>query len=160
MSRSREGQSLVEFALILPIFVLLLVGIFDVGRAVYAFNTINNAARQGARLAIVDQTPTHIENITIEDAVSLGIGADDVDVDFRLNSAPEDPASCDAFVPDGISDGASGGVRRCTAVVRVEYEFQAATPIIGQLIGTLQLVGESRFRMEFYCEGPTCPLGD
>ena len=50
-----RGQALVEFALVLPILILLLVGIFDFGRAVYAFNTVNNAAREGVRLAIVDQ---------------------------------------------------------------------------------------------------------
>ena len=46
---------MVEFALVLPVLILLLVGIFDFGRAVYAFNTVNNAAREGVRLAIVDQ---------------------------------------------------------------------------------------------------------
>ena len=46
---------MVEFALVVPLFVLLLVGLFDVGRAVYAYNTVNNAAREAGRLAIVDQ---------------------------------------------------------------------------------------------------------
>lgn len=160
MNHQERGQSLVEFALVLPIFVLVLVGIFDVGRAVYAYNTINNAARQGARLAIVDQTPQHIQELAASDAVALGIQASDIDVDFRLSASSDDPGSCDAFVSDGISDGASSGIRRCMAVVRVPYEFQAATPLIGQIIGTLQLVGESQFKLDFYCEGPTCPLGD
>jgi Flp pilus assembly protein TadG len=160
MTSERRGQSLVEFALILPIFVLLLVGVFDVGRAVYAYNTINNAARQAARLAIIDQTPEHVRETAVTDAVSLGLEAADVDIDFRLLTSPDDPGSCDAFVSDGISDGASSGVRRCMAVVRVPYGFEAATPVIGQIMGTLELIGESRFKLEFYCEGPTCPLGD
>ena len=46
-----EGQSMVEFALILPFFVLFLVGIFDLGRAFFSFITITNAAREGARYA-------------------------------------------------------------------------------------------------------------
>ena len=53
--RSR-GQSLVEFALILPIFLLILFGLFDMGRAVYYWSTINNASREAARELIVDQT--------------------------------------------------------------------------------------------------------
>ncbi|HLE59087.1 MAG TPA: TadE family protein, partial [Candidatus Limnocylindria bacterium] len=57
-ARSRRGQTLVEFALILPIFLLVLVGIFDMGRAVYAYNTISNASRQAVRLGIVDQNVT------------------------------------------------------------------------------------------------------
>ena len=38
-----RGQALVEFALVVPVFILLLVGLFDLGRAVYTFNTISNA---------------------------------------------------------------------------------------------------------------------
>ena len=52
---NERGQALVEFALVLPIFVLLLVAIFDLGRAVFAYNTLTNAAREGARMAIVNQ---------------------------------------------------------------------------------------------------------
>jgi TadE-like protein len=47
------GQSLVEFALVLPIFLAILVGMVDIGRAVWANNAIANAAREGARYAAV-----------------------------------------------------------------------------------------------------------
>jgi hypothetical protein len=50
--RSR-GQSLVEFALILPIFVLLLVAIFDLGHVVWANNSLATAAREAARFAVI-----------------------------------------------------------------------------------------------------------
>jgi len=46
-----HGQSMVEFALILPLFVLFIVGIFDLGRAFFDFIAITNAAREGARVA-------------------------------------------------------------------------------------------------------------
>ena len=60
--RAQAGQGLTEFAFVLPIFVLVLVGLFDLGRAVFAYNTITNAAREGARVAIVNQdVPTIIE---------------------------------------------------------------------------------------------------
>jgi len=52
-SRAERGQTLVEFALILPIFILLLVSIFDLGRVVWANDTLSNAAREAARFAIV-----------------------------------------------------------------------------------------------------------
>jgi TadE-like protein len=48
-----EGQSLVEFALVLPIFLVILIGVVDVGRAVWANNAVANAAREAARYAIV-----------------------------------------------------------------------------------------------------------
>jgi hypothetical protein len=47
------GQALVEFALVLPLFLLMLIGIFDIGRIVWARNALENAAREGARYAIV-----------------------------------------------------------------------------------------------------------
>lgn len=46
----RHGQSMVEFALVLPLFVLFIVGIFELGRAFFAFIAITNAAREGARV--------------------------------------------------------------------------------------------------------------
>ena len=48
-----RGQALVEFALILPVFVLLIVAVFDFGRVVWATTSVTNAAREAARYAIV-----------------------------------------------------------------------------------------------------------
>lgn len=45
------GQSLVELALTLPIFLLLLIGIMEVGRLVFFYNAIYSASREGARYA-------------------------------------------------------------------------------------------------------------
>jgi hypothetical protein len=54
MRRQRSrGQTLVEFALIAPLFFLLLFSIIEFGRAVYYIQMLNNAAREGARYAIV-----------------------------------------------------------------------------------------------------------
>lgn len=54
MTRTRGvGQSLVEFALVLPLFLTILIGMVDVGRAIWANNVIANAAREAARYAIV-----------------------------------------------------------------------------------------------------------
>lgn len=47
------GQSLVEFALVIPLFLVLLFAIVDVGRVVWASNTLSNAAREATRFAIV-----------------------------------------------------------------------------------------------------------
>ena len=52
--RREAGQELVEFALILPLLLLLFLGIIEFGRAMLAYNTIANAAREGARYGIVD----------------------------------------------------------------------------------------------------------
>ena len=47
------GQGLVEFGLVLPIFLAILIGMVDVGRAVWANNSVANAAREAARFASV-----------------------------------------------------------------------------------------------------------
>jgi Flp pilus assembly protein TadG len=47
------GQSLIEFALMLPIVLLIITGLFDTGRAVWQENTLAYAAREGTRYAIV-----------------------------------------------------------------------------------------------------------
>lgn len=52
-SRGRGGQALVEFALVAPIFILTLLCIVEFGRAVYSAQMLHNAAREGARYAIV-----------------------------------------------------------------------------------------------------------
>ena len=48
-----RAQALVEFALVLPIFLLIVTGIFDVARAVWQENSLAFAAREGTRYAIV-----------------------------------------------------------------------------------------------------------
>jgi len=49
----RRGQALVEFAMIAPLFFVLLLSIVEFGRAIYYIQILNNAAREGARYAIV-----------------------------------------------------------------------------------------------------------
>jgi len=52
-SEEQRGQSLVEFALLLPLMLLIVTGLFDVARAVWEENTLAYAAREGTRFAIV-----------------------------------------------------------------------------------------------------------
>jgi hypothetical protein len=54
--RDDRAQSLVEFALVLPLFLLIVTGILDVARAVWQENTLAYAAREGTRYAIVHGT--------------------------------------------------------------------------------------------------------
>ena len=51
MLRSERGQNLIELALVMPLLILLLTGIADLGRAFYSYIQITNAAREGARAA-------------------------------------------------------------------------------------------------------------
>jgi Flp pilus assembly protein TadG len=156
-----RGQSMVEAALILPVFLLVLVGIFDVGRLVFAYHTVNNAAREGGRQAIVDQTSPHIQARAAQHAVALGVEAVDVVVDFRDPETPDTPNSC--LTEDGDDALGTDSIYGCVAVVVVPYQYAAATPLIGNLLGTMQVTGEVRFPVEFNCvepDRPQCPVGE
>ena len=61
--RGQSSQALIEFALISPVLLLLLFGIVDIGRAVFYYDTLNHAVREGARAAVQAQTslPTNAD---------------------------------------------------------------------------------------------------
>ena len=152
VKRARRGQALVEFALIVPIFVLLLMGILDLGRAVYYSSTLSNSAREAARLGIVDQTCSHITDRARGAAV--GVTLTSVTVTWN-DGAGTTTRSCQP----SISGTARYGDR---VVVTVRYDYTAATPIIGNIVGTIGMQGTSTFPVEATCvEGPppTCPAG-
>ncbi len=149
ITKAARGQGLVEFALALPIFILILFGLFDLGRAVLGFNTISNASREAVRVAIVNQTPADVEAEAIKQAVSLDTTPADVTIVY---GDPDGTGTCSA--PIGIG---------CLASVTVHYEFTAATPVIGQLIGTFTMTSTTEMPVERTCPDPsnlnlaTCP---
>lgn len=55
LARPRRGQAIVEFALILPIFLLIVFGTLDLGRIVFLKAVLENAVREGARAGMVTQ---------------------------------------------------------------------------------------------------------
>lgn len=59
-ARSR-GQSMVEFALVLPVFLLLTFGTVDLGRAIFYQSLLNNAVRDGARFGTVSQDTAAVQ---------------------------------------------------------------------------------------------------
>jgi TadE-like protein len=126
--REMRGQALVEFALVLPILLLLLLGLLDFGRAVAAYNAVSNGATSGARVAIVDQNEAEV----IAAVESEAIGLRDVDVAFNWNVA-SDPI-CPRI--------------GCVIEVTVSTEYLPATPIIGDLIGPITVSSSSQMPLE------------
>jgi Flp pilus assembly protein TadG len=57
VGKRKKGQSLVEFALLLPFFLLMVVGVAEFGRAWMTRNILTGAAREGARVAAVQLNP-------------------------------------------------------------------------------------------------------
>ena len=59
-AHDQGGAVAVEFALIFPILVLLVLGIIEFGAGFHAWDATQNAAREGARLGAVDASPSEI----------------------------------------------------------------------------------------------------
>jgi hypothetical protein len=70
--KPKRGQSLVEFALLLPLLVLVIFGVLELGRVFFAYIAITNAAREGARVFTFWPNFTTIDNI--ETAVYNEVG--------------------------------------------------------------------------------------
>lgn len=155
--RDRRGQTLVEFALILPIFLLILMGILDLGRAVYYSSTLSNVARETARDGIVDQTCANLNTMAAQRAVGMtNVGVEiewlDTGTEAFIASCPlTGPVPPNHFYGDLIH-------------VTVDYDYRAATPIIGNLVGTIHMQAESKFPVEAHCVDDAvpanCPKGD
>ena len=64
-SSAQRSQALIEFALVSPVLLLLTFGVVDVGRAIFYYDTLNHAAREGARTAVraSNQLPTNTDVI-------------------------------------------------------------------------------------------------
>lgn len=124
MRRKQRGQSLVEVAFVLPILLVLLLGIFDFGRAIYAYNALSNASREAVRLAIVDQNATAIT----AEARKASIGLDTSAVNVSSST------SC-------LKIG-------CVASVTVDYQWSAITPIIGSIVGPIALSSTTAMPIE------------
>ena len=144
-----RGQALVEFSLTILIFVLLVVALFDVGRAVFSYNALTNATREGARLAIVNQDVPSIRTRTVAQSSGAVAAPGDVSVVFLL-SATGDP--CDGA---GGNEDISIG---CSAEVTATSQWQAITPLVGNIIGPLTFTATASIPVEFRCGVPTAQL--
>jgi len=96
----------VEFALLLPVLLLIIFGVIDFGRAINAQITLTQAAREGARLA------------------SLGYSASAVQT--RAQSAATGLSPVTVTVTSSCPTGAGVGV---DAVVTTSYTFSFVTPV-------------------------------
>lgn len=69
--KNKQGQALVELALVLPILLMLLMGMIQFGRIFHAYLLITNAAREGARTGIVGLDDTAIRTKVKDVSASL-----------------------------------------------------------------------------------------
>jgi hypothetical protein len=150
-----QGQGLAEFALVFPLFVLLVLGVFDVGRAVFAYNTLTNAAREAARFGIVNQDEALIAGKAQSIAVGIEIDTADPDLVGFFRKGPD--ANVESNPPcDGSSDEQALSVG-CVIVLKPTTTWQAITPLIGSLIGPISMEARSELPIEFVCPDADIP---
>ena len=108
----KRGQSLVEFGLLLPILVLLVLGTIDFGRVYFAYVSVTNGARNGA-----DYAASHCSLSCDEDGIRNAVVADTSDLP---NTSPTNPSVSAATGTD--SQG------RLYSDVTVTYAFSTLFP--------------------------------
>ncbi len=136
--RRESGATLVEFAYAFAlVFLPLAFSVFTLGRAVFAWNGLSNAAFEGARTAAVNQSESAIDERVMSQAVSLGIDPVNVSVTFA-----------DADGMGRICTGGTSVALGCTATVTASH----ALPI--PIVGTITISGTASAPVERTCPDP------
>lgn len=109
---NEAGGAAVEFALILPILILMLAGIADLGKMVYVRSVLESAARAGAQASFADPSAT----ATIEAAVQTAITASGIDNVVTPSAAQACECSNGTAVDCTTGTCATGAVRHYVTV--------------------------------------------
>ena len=123
--KSEKGASAVEFALILPILIILVFGIVEFGIAFNNYITITHAAREGARIAAVDLNNPDLKNIIIERAFPVQITEDDIVISTPEGTDIGDPVE-----------------------VEITYNISITIPLVGSW--DIPLKNKAIMRLEYY----------
>ena len=150
--RNERGVELVEFSLMLPILLVILAGLWDFGRAYRTYQAITNAAREGARLAVVpaglNQTSAvqnrvkdylTKSNLDTSFITSGNIGTY-IDVDNPLNSA------ANTAVTVTLPGGGSSVVTVSRVSVNYPFTFFVFGPVIRLWVPASTLGGSITLR--------------
>jgi len=120
----QKGQSLVEFALLLPMLVVILFGAVEFGRLWMTMNVLTGAAREGARVAAV----------TAPNAALVQTAVNNVLAGANLNGAT-------------VTVAGPNAANSVTVTVRINYTVLTGTIVPG-ISGTLQLTRTASMRWE------------
>ena len=117
--RKEKGQSLVEFALILPLLLLILAGVLDVARLYYVYVVLTDAASEGVSYAAINPPadPTDPEDPDTAEIRARTLSAC-TGVDDRVQSVTIDCPTC-----PGVASGDA-------ITVTVSYRYAVMTPFL------------------------------
>jgi Flp pilus assembly protein TadG len=145
----QSGASAVEFAVLLPLLIMLVFGIIAFGMAFAQELSLSNAARQGARYGVVETRTCADIEAHVKDAVStLGLSPGEVTVtvsrgasETALDWTWPSPDSC--ATPSACTGSDPGD----NLYVEARADYQLTIPLV--LDGTSNLAGLGAFRCEF-----------
>ena len=133
--RSR-GQALVEFALIVPVLVLILLITVDFGRLFFTYIQVNNAAREGASYGSLNPTSTGIATAAQKEIdAQAQRGESSISVSSTCADSTGNALAC-ASAPGGSGRGN-------TITVAVSENFTFLTPLINGAFGNNFKIGAS-----------------
>jgi len=109
--KKERGQSMLEFALVLPVLLVVLAGVLDLGRLYFAYVAVTDAAGEGASYAAIHPDDTAEIIARAQDATG---GVVEIDPDM-----------IDVYQPPDLDQAIA---------VDVTYEFTLATPLINAIL--------------------------
>jgi len=136
VKKAASGQGLVEFALVLPVLLLLIIGVLDFGAAFFVKVELENSAREGANYMVYNAASVRTGGFgAIQTAVQIegensGITIPTGNIDVKCINAA------------GTAVTAANCASGFTIVVNARYTMPLAVDIF--LNGPLQLVGDAR----------------
>jgi Flp pilus assembly protein TadG len=141
--RSQKGAELIEFALVLPLLLLLVLGIVDFGFLFQRYEVVTNAAREGARLAVLPCYSTTDIQTRVNDYLDQG-------------GVPITPGTNPTVRVDSVSIDLGGGKKVDAQQVQVQYfhNYLFLGGVLGWFGGSLTsvpLTGVSTMRTESVC---------
>lgn len=130
LRQSHRGSALAEFAITIPILLAVLLGIFEFARAWNVQQVITNAAREGARVAVVGASVDSVTKVVESRLAATNITATQIDVTLGAFSGDDDIVTVSVDYPYqlfgkvigflGGSGGATSVTLSSTSVMRHE----------------------------------------
>lgn len=137
----RHGAAVVEMAVVMPIFVMVVLGIVEFGRAMMVGQMLTNSAREATRLAIVDGSSNASVRQSIRSFLNKSIGVSENDLIVTIDI---EPASGNEDPHDMIEDA---HLRDLVTIV-VEVPFDKVSYIPGNYLNGKHLKARSSMRKE------------
>jgi Flp pilus assembly protein TadG len=139
-SDSQRGASLVEFAILAPLLLILLFGIVEMSRAMFAYTTVWSAAREGARFATTVEADNYancnaITTAALSRAVSTNATAANVQIVYK-DAIGTTIADCQGGVAPTASNVVSGTT---VEVSMVNVTFDSVVPLLEIFLDGLNL---------------------